>query len=49
MTPPREINAEFIFRCFDCGSCCESWRLSEMLDYADRHQGLCDGREEPGE
>lgn len=44
MNAAREINAEFMFRCYDCGSSCESWHLSEMLDYADRHQSLCDGR-----
>lgn len=45
MIPPAsELNAEWVFRCFDCGSTCESWHLAEMLNFADHHVAICDGR-----
>lgn len=49
MNAATDINAEFSFRCFDCGSSCESWHLAEMLNFADHHQGVCDGRVPGGE
>lgn len=38
------MNAEFMFRCADCGTCCETWHLAEMLNFSDGHQAVCDGR-----